>query len=411
MNVSDAEKIRYILNNLGLKESSEKEADVLIAIACSVRQSAIDRIYGKVMKWQKIRKKGGILILTGCVLDYDKKRLLKYFDYIIKITEINKIPEILGFKHYEQKFCSNYLKIPADRISKFTAYVPIMTGCTQFCSYCVVPYTRGKEVFINKNQILNEIKTLISLGYKEIILLGQNVNSYFDKVSNSDFADLLLAINQIKGKFWVRFISNNPWNFSDKIIKAIKSLDKITEYIHLPVQSGSDKILKLMNRPYTKSEYLTLAFKIKNLIKNLCLSTDVIVGFPNESEKDFNETIDLVKKVKFDMIYIARYSKRPGTLAYKIFEDNISKEIKIKREKILTEILKKIALENNKNYIGKTIDVLIYKKHPKKIGYIGVTRNFKNIMVIPKLNKSIKPGQFLKVKVIKASSFNLTGEI
>jgi tRNA-2-methylthio-N6-dimethylallyladenosine synthase len=336
-----------------------------------------------------------------------------------KISEINlrqtlkrqKIPELNSGQALKQvqddNFINGYFNINPQHQSKITAYVPIMTGCNNFCAYCVVPYTRGREKSRSANEIINEITNLIENGYKEIILLGQNVNSYKRKLeigslsptliedwkltkslaSNNltierfnnrtiDFPTLLKLINNIPGNFWVRFLTSHPKDMTEELIKTVTGCEKVTPYIHLALQSGDDEILEKMNRKYTAKHFLDLVKIIRKYIPDAAISTDIIVGFPGETEKQFQNTVEVMKKVKFDMAYINKYSPRQGTAAAKL-GDNVSWQEKKQREKILTEILEKTALENNQKYIGKIVEVLIEKVDDNYI--YGKTRSFKNV--------------------------------
>jgi len=299
----------------------------------------------------------------------------------------------------------DYLKIEPKYRSKFSAFMPIMTGCDNFCTYCVVPYVRGPEVSRKAEKILSEIKNLIKRGVKEIWLLGQNVNCYKDNKIN--FPKLLKMVNDIKGDFWIRFTSPHPKDFSDELINVMAKCEKVTEYLNLPVQSGDNEILKKMNRPYTIKEYKNLVKRIREKIPEISLSTDIIVGFPGETKKQFENTLSLFKEIKYDMAYIARYSSRSQTVASKL-KDNVSPEEKEKRWKILTEILKKTALENNKKYIEKEVEVLIDSK--KNNFYLGKTRTYKTIKFQVSSSKfQDLVGQFFKVKIIEVLPWGLKG--
>lgn len=324
MNKADSEKITAVLENKGYKVGSKiDEADLVVVNMCSVRQSAVNRVYG-VLEKLKNQKSKAKTILTGCILKKDKKKFAKLFNEIINIKDLTK-------------------KIKSKYSNNFSASIPIMTGCNNFCSYCVVPYTRGREISRPSEEIICEVKNLVKRGFKEIWLLGQNVNSY----SDIPFSELLRKINSISGKFWIRFTSPHPKDFSDDLIKAMTECKKVAKYLNLPVQSGDDKILKKMNRPYTVKQYKSLVKKIRKKIPDINLSTDVIVGFPGETKKQFENTVKLFKEIKYDIAYISKYSHRSGTTAAKL-KDNVSQKEKKRREKVLTEILKQTALENNK---------------------------------------------------------------
>ena len=412
MNKSDSERIASVLENSGFKKSSLEKANYAFLNLCSVRQSAIDRVWGKINNIKKItgsassrQAKNIKIILTGCILPSEKNKFLKKVDYVLDLKDL------FNWDILEKKLINkNYLTANPKFNSKFQAFVPIMTGCNNFCSYCAVPYTRDREKSRPVKDILDEVNKLIVQGYKFITLLGQNVNSYNGGIK---FSELLKKINKIQGDYWLSFITSHPKDTSDELIKCFKTCKHLIPYIHLPIQSGSNKILSAMNRKYTTEDYLKLINKIKKINKNINLSTDIIVGFPNETEKDFNDTKKIIKKIKFDMAYIARYSPRPDTAAYKL-KDNISLDEKKNREKILNNLLKKIALNNNKKLINKNIQVLIERK--KDNYYFGKTRNFKNVRIEMELgirNYELRNliGKFVKVKITKANEWNLEGEM
>ncbi|MCD4705598.1 MiaB/RimO family radical SAM methylthiotransferase [bacterium] len=369
MNQSDSEKIETVLNNLKNKKVYKIEnADLVIFNLCSVRQTAVDRISGQLSKKNKKKQK---FFLTGCILASDKKKLAEKVDLIFDIREMKKLKDFLiknkfnKNKKFKQARDENldfsYLKIKPNCEFQNKAFVPIMTGCNNFCSYCIVPYTRGKEYSSPAEDIIKEVESLIKSGFKEIVLLGQNVNSYNSKFSirqladnfqfpinfqflNSsiiNFANLLRIINDIKGDFKISFLTNHPKDMSDDLIDAIAKCDKVIKHIHLPFQSGDDKILKKMNRCYTRTDYLNLIKKIRKKIPEIKFSTDVIVGFPGETEKQFQKIVDVIKKVGFENIYINKYSQRFGTLAFKKYPDDIPWDEKKRRWRIINDLIKK----------------------------------------------------------------------
>ena len=351
MNSSDSERIASVLDSLKYKQTEDMgKADLVVINACSVRQSAVDRIYGLIEKLKKNGKRR-ITILTGCVLKKDKKKFSKIFDYILDIKDLPKWPKILKLNKYSD-FCDrknqsigNYLDITPKYSNKFSANVPIMTGCNNFCAYCVVPYTREKEVSRPASEIILEIKNLIKNGCKKIWLLGQNVNSYGHIPCGDDrrykvvmFPKLLKMVNDIPGNFELNFISSHPKDFSDELIKTMAKCKKLSKRLNLPIQSGDDEILKKMNRPYTVAKYKNLVKKIRKAIPDISLSTDVVVGFPGETKKQFNNTVKTFKEVGFDMAYINKYSPRAGTAAAKL-RDDVSWQEKKCREKILIKLV------------------------------------------------------------------------
>jgi tRNA-2-methylthio-N6-dimethylallyladenosine synthase len=421
LNVSDSERIATVLEKIGYKSCPKiGEANLIVVNMCSVRQTAVDRVYGQIKNFIKLKGKNKKLkiVLTGCILKHDFKKFKEKFDYILSIKDLPQWKNFLAEKSigvtcgFFRSDCA-YLKIKPKYRNNFSAYVPIIIGCNNFCSYCVVPYTRGSEVSRPADDILSEVKKIIKKGYKEIWLLGENVNSYQSKTIN--FSKLLRMINDIPGNFWIRFTSSHPKDFSDELIKTIAERAKITKYISLPVQSGDDKILKKMNRPYTIHKYKNLIKKIRKKIPNVTLSTDVIVGFPGETKKQFANTIKLFKEIKPDMAYVARYSPRAGTNAFKM-KKSVSDEEKEKRDKAITKVLEKTALENNKKYIGKIVEVLPASTRPRvgrggleyerKGWLVGKTKEYKTIKV--QGNKNLI-GKFVKVKVVGAIPWGLKG--
>lgn len=384
MNISDAERVAAVLENAKYKKTQNiNEADLICVVMCSIRQSAVDRVHGLVEKFKALRKKNPQLktILTGCILKKDKKIFVEGFN------------EVLDIKNF-------YLDIAPKYFSKFSANVPIMTGCNNFCSYCVVPYTREREVSRPEKEIISEVKNLVKKGYKEIWLLGQNVNSY-----KPNFAELLRMINKIPGNFWVRYTSSHPKDFKQDVIDAMAERGHISPYLNLPVQSGDNKVLKNMNRHYTIKEYKDKIKKLRKAIEDIAISTDIIVGFPGETKKQFENTARLFRDVKYDMAYINKYSPRAGTIAAKL-KDNVSWKEKKRREKVLTDILKQTALEHNKKLVGKEMLVLFNENRGEN--YFGKNEHYKTIRV--KSNKNLL-GKFVKVKITKSGSFTLEGKI
>ncbi len=454
-NQSDTERMSTVLNKLGGKKTlSINSADLIIANACSIRQSAIDRIYGIVDRKAKKNKKA-IYILTGCVLEDDRKKFSEKFDIILDIRDLKKLPQIIKkFKSSRQKSSAiknraglsdierwqtaeksiDYFNVKPSYESPFQAQVPVMTGCNNFCTYCAVPFTRGKEVSRPADKIIKEVKALIKKGYKEITLLGQNVNSYKYVIPNDGcsncsscasgatpccsivitLSDLLREINDIPGDFWIRFHASHPKDFTNELINTIAECEKVTEYINLPVQSGNDKVLKRMARPYTLNQYKNIVKKIRKKMPDASISTDFIVGFPKETKAEFNDSKKLYKELKFNMAYIAQYSPRPGTASAKNFEDNVPVAEKKRRDIELTKVLKKVAANINKKGLGKTSRVLIDGTIKRQNGswLIGKTRYFATVKIpLTRKHSSKTIGQFVDVKIKQALDLGLVGEI
>lgn len=408
MNYSDAERVSGVLEGLGYEKTSEEcGADLVVFVACAVRESAVNRLYGNGKKFKRYRLDNPNFkaILTGCVVKKDQEKLSKIFDVIIDIKKINELPAKLGLSETNTDRVFNYFQLNPEHENPFTAYVPVMTGCNNFCSYCIVPYTRGREYSRPTQEVLDEVRMLIKKGYKEIILLGQNVNSYRPD-NETDFPALLAKINEIEGEFWVRFLTSHPKDMNNRLIESVKILPKCTNHIHLALQSGSSEILEKMNRKYTKEHFLELVENIRANIPDIMLTTDIIVGFPTETEEQFRETAELMKQAKFDIAYINQYSPRAGTVSFDMLDDVSAKEKK-QREETLNDLLRETALENNERYIGRTVEVLIEKKDDKY--YFGKTRSFKDIKIRKNETDKSSIGAFTEVKVTKVTPWALEG--
>lgn len=335
MNEADSERLAGVFEKKGYKVAKKVgEANVIIINTCSVRESAENRVFGLVNNLAKKKAKHQKIILTGCMLGSAQDERRRYTLQQLK----KRLPQVNEFKTIEELIGPE--KISPKRKKTTSAFVPIMRGCDHFCSYCVVPYGRGEERSRPFEEIVCEIEELTKRGYKEISLLGQNVNSYGKNLKpRKKFSNLLRRLHEIEGIKKISFITSNPWDLADDIIDAM-SLPKIDRYLHLPVQSGDNRILKKMNRPYTTLQYIKLIEKIRKKIPNIKIGTDIIVGFPGETKKAFENTVDLCKKVDFVKAYIAKYSPRPGTVAFKM-KDNVSPEEKKKRWRVLEELINK----------------------------------------------------------------------
>jgi tRNA-2-methylthio-N6-dimethylallyladenosine synthase len=405
MNISDSERIASFLEKNNHNPASKTtEADLVIFNTCGIRQTAENRAYSIIHTLRKARPEIKI-ILTGCLANRKdvQRRLKDKVDFFCAIKDIESILPTLNSS-------CNYLEIIPKYSHKHTAQVPIMTGCNNFCSYCVVPYARGREVSRPSAEIIAEIRNLLKNGCKEITLLGQNVNSYNHK--ETTFPKLLRKIEKIPGNFWIRFMSSHPKDVSDDLIETIAKSKKVCEHIHLPIQAGSDKILLAMNRKYTAKHYLSLIRRIRTTFKKYkpdvpcSISADIIVGFPSETKKDFLESAKIMKEVKFDLIYFGQFSPRPGTVAWKM-KDDVLKLEKSRREKFLNEILKKTAFSNNQKYLGKTLEVLI---DLEKAGiYFGRTRSGKDVKI--KTDQKNLVGTFIKAKITKSNIWNLEASL
>ncbi len=421
MNQVDSERLSAFLESSGYKSLPDfKKAGVVIVNTCGIRQMAEDRAYGLVNQVRKFNPAAQVVV-TGCLSKRAdvKKRLDGRADIFLPISEIMQLPGLLEGFEFEPHFSldevrleqgEKYLGIAPNHESKFTAYVPIGNGCNNFCAYCVVPYARGREVYRRQADILREVRGLVKKGYREIILIAQNVNSYHDEEKR--FPGLLQAVVKIPGKFWVRFSSSHPKDMSDDLINALGSSPKLCPHLHLAVQAGDDEILKKMNRGYTSKHYQGLIKKVRDVRPGISITTDVIVGFPGETKAQYENTVKLFKVVKFDLAYIAQYSPRPGTVSAGM-KDNVSQDEKKRRAKELNEILKITAAANNQAYLGKTIEVLI-EGIDKRGHYYGKAGSYQTVRIntdIKKDKRSGLIGEFALVIIDKALPFGLEGEL
>ena len=422
-NEHDSEKISWILENMGYEwVDNFKESDLIIYNTCLVRENAELKLYGQLGALKNLkRKKPDIMIaVCGCMMEREESReviLSKYnhVDIIFGTKNIDKLPQLIN--RYEQtgKTVVDVVEddreiaedIGANRKYPFKAYVDIMYGCNNFCTYCIVPYTRGREKSREPKNVIAEVEELANKGYKEITLLGQNVNSYGNTLDyDYSFAKLLREINKINGIERIRFMTSHPKDLSDELISAIAELDKVCEHFHLPVQSGSNRVLKAMNRKYTKEDYINLVEKLKEAVPGIAITTDIIVGFPGETEEDFNDTLDLVKKVGYDSAFTFLYSIREGTYAANM-ENQIPDEIKHERFQRLLDTLYPIFYEKNIPYKDKIVDVLVEEVSKNDENVLsGRTRTGK--LVHFQGGKDLI-GEIVDIKIDKIKSFTLEG--
>ncbi len=422
LNENDSEKLAGMLEKMEYSRTEKlEEADVAIINTCCVRENAEEKVFGKLGEMKKIKEQRELIIaIGGCMMQEEIMRdkinkSYPYVDIIFGTHTLHNFPEDLYKVLEKKKKVQDILDIdgqiheglPIKRNHTKQASVTIMYGCNNFCSFCIVPYVRGRERSRKPEDIINEVKTLAKEGYIEITLLGQNVNSYHGR-EDYGFAELLKDIDEIDGIERIRFISPHPKDFSDDVIETIKNSKHICKLIHLPLQSGSTKILKEMNRRYTKEQFISLAEKMKREIPDLKLSTDIIVGFPGETEEDFEETLDVVCKVNFEQIYMFIYSRRHGTRADKM-ENQIPEEIKHERFDRLKSLYESQLPENNSKYIGTIQPILVegLSKNNKDI-YTGRTESNK---VVNFKGKEEFVGQIINVKIIEDHAWYLEGEI
>ncbi len=421
MNVHDSEQIRYYLEALGYTPvDTLEDADIVVLNTCAIRENAKDKVFGYLgrCKHLKSTNKDLIIVLTGCLMQLPSEveeieKNHKYIDIVIGTHNLNELPDLIMNKAGQNiEVYSNSDEVPENvgysRDSKISAWINIQYGCDKFCTYCIVPFTRGRERSRKMESILGEVEDLKNKGYLEITLLGQNVNAYGKDLNlGYDFADLLENVAKI-GIPRVRFVTSHPWNFTDRMIDIIAKYENIMPYIHLPIQSGSDNILKKMNRRYTIDEYKKLFDTIKARVPNVSITTDIIVGFPNEAEEDFQATLDIVDYCKYDSAYTFIFSPREGTYAATL-EDHISMDEKNKRLQTLNKKVNAYAMEANKKLVGKVVDVLIIGKSEKGEDKVcGYTDTMKLVNVI---GSDDLIGKIVPVKILDAKSFSLDGEV
>ncbi len=413
-NVSDSQQIKGMLKNMGYELcDSTDEADFILYNTCAVREHAEDRVWGNLgaLKHNKRRNPSLIIAVCGCMSQQEKvaeriKKSYPYVDIVFGTFLRHRLPEFLykrlsgGPRIFElsQEETEIVEGIPVHRESDFKAWLPIMYGCNNFCTYCIVPYVRGRERSRDPQEILKEAKHLIKNGYKDITLLGQNVNSYGKGCSHGvNFAKLLRMINDIEGDFVIRFMTSHPKDCTTELLDTIKDCKKVTRHLHLPFQSGSNRILKAMNRHYTREDYLALIKAAKERIPEVSLTSDIIVGFPGETYEDFKETLSLIKEVGFSSLFTFIYSPRGGTPAAEM-EDNISREEKGKWFNELLKTQEEIAKENEKNIIGKEYRLLC-DDFGRNDGYMAGHTN--GTLVLEFLGDHTDLGKFVNVITVK----------
>ena len=423
MNEHDSENIAAILTDMSFtKTDSLEDADLIILNTCAIRENAHNKVFGLLGRIKHLRQTKNVMVgFGGCmaqeeVIVEEITNKYKWIDFVFGTHNIVNLPNIIE-KSYDNKkqeievfSCEGDVieNIPVKRDSKYKAWVNIMYGCDKFCTYCIVPYTRGKQRSRLPEYIINEVKDLIKEGYQEVTLLGQNVNAYGKDLGiNYTMANLLEDVAKT-GINRIRFVTSHPWDFNDDMIDIISKYDNIMPYIHLPIQSGSSKILKLMGRRYTKEEYLNLFKKLKEKIPNVSITTDIIVGFPGETEEDFQDTLDVVDACKYDSAFTFIFSPRVGTPASKM-EDNVSLEEKESRLQRLNQLINKYSKENNDKYLNKVVPVLLEDYSSKKKDCLkGYTDTMKLVNV--KAEDSYL-GKIVNVKITSVKTWSMDGEI
>lgn len=420
MNMADTELVLGILNNNGYElTKNSDEASVVLLNTCSIRENAEQRIYGRLGNFKNLKtsKPDLVIGILGCMAERLRKDLIeekKIVDVVVGPDEYRKLPSLIdtaitGGKGIGVKLSRSetYDDIIPYREDGLQAWISVMRGCDKFCTFCVVPFTRGRERSRSLVSVVNEIKQLSGRGFKEITLLGQNVNSYHD--GNYDFADLLAACAVVDRNMRIRFTTSHPQDLSDKLLYTIAGNSNICNYIHLPVQSGSNKILELMNRTYTIEHYLNLIEKAKKIIPGVSFSTDIISGFPTETYEDHVMTLDIMRLVRYDGAYMFKYSPREGTKSYKMGDD-VPDETKSKRLQEIIELQQRISFEKNQELIGKDEVVLIEGLSRKSDKFLSGRTDTNKVVIVP-LKEDIEEGIYVRVKVSRATSATLFGDI
>ncbi len=426
MNVADSEVIASIMQMADYElTASEDDADAVFVNTCSVRENAEQKIYSRLQYFQSLRNKGRRLIVgvMGCMAERVRQALLdKGADLVVGPDAYLDLPNLISSVEAGEKAINvelstteTYKEIIPTRIghSRISGYISIMRGCNNFCSYCIVPYTRGRERSRAPQSILNELEDLVRRGFREVTLLGQNVNSYLwkecDDKAPIDFADLLAIVADAAPALRIRFSTSNPEDMSDKVLHTMAAHANICHHLHLPVQSGSSRILKKMNRKYDREWYLDRIAAMRRIIPDCGISTDVFCGFCSETEEDHRETLSLMREVGYDSAFMFRYSERPGTYAARHYADDVPEETKIRRLQEIIELQTQLSLESNRRDVGKTFEVLVegYSKRSRE-KMCGRTPQNKMI-VFPRQNA--KPGDLVRVKVVEVTAATLLGEI
>jgi len=418
MNEYDTELVYGILKEHGISKADRlEEADIILVNSCSVREGADNRAISRASQLTHLkRKRSGLVIgIIGCVAQRDKGKLLEKYrgiDLVLGPDSYRKLPEILKNMNgspvvkTEAKRSELYDDIIPFRQTSVSAYVSIMRGCDKFCSFCIVPYVRGRERSRSPQSVIEEVRKAVDSGYREIVLLGQNVNSY--RYERVDFPQLLLMVSDIEGVERIRFTSPHPQDVDERLLEVMKERDNVCKHIHLPLQSGSTRILKLMNRNYTREEYLELVEKIKEYVPEGAITTDIIVGFPSEREEDFLDTVDVMDRVRFDSAFMFKYSPRPGTKAAKM-EDDVPETEKDRRLRVVIEKQKEHTLYRNKQLVGKIEKILIESKGKKEEHEVRGRTDTNKLVVVKGID--CKVGEFVQVKIVDAAGVTLFGEL
>lgn len=435
MNRSDTERVITVLNNMGCEPTDdENDADIIGVIACSVRQKGIDKVYSRILKWNTMKRNRNLItFISGCMLPADRVKFIRLFDIVFTMNELPELPDMI--RQYGVMTASSsqitteeeiirqinpsanmdrFWAIKPQHISKYEAFIPIQNGCNKFCTYCAVPYTRGREVSRKSDEILDELRQAVEKGYKSITLLGQNVNSYgLDKKGDEmNFAQLLRTIGRYgdeSGKeFWVYFTSPHPRDMNDEVIEVISQYRCLAKQIHIPIQSGDDDMLQRMNRKHTLDDYRHIINSIRRMLPTATIFTDIIVGFTGETEEEFENTRKAMIEFKYNMAYIAQYSVRPGAVA-STWADDVPKEEKRRRYHVLSQELEKHSYLYNKSLIGTTQKVLV-TGDDRKEGYLTGHTEGKIVIRFKSSDHSLV-GQIVNVEVTSARPLSIEGNL
>ncbi len=426
MNKSDSERIAGILSHFGYVETEvEKDADLLIINTCSIRQLSADKAYSKLGVWGKWKKSRPELkiAICGCVAQQDKEKVrvrAPYVDLVFGTHNIYQLPVLIKKIENNEKVCAitnnpvvcnqNDFKILRKQDS-VNAWIPIIEGCNNFCTYCVVPFTRGRERSRHPEEIIQEAKNIIKEGFKEITLLGQNVDSYGKdlKDKNITLANLLRDLNKLDGEFRIRFVTSYPSDITDDLINAVDECDKVCKYFHIPMQSGNSHILAEMNRHYSKEQYYEIVSKIRKRFPDVAITSDFIAGFPGETEQEFQDTLDAIDELELDYSNTAAYSPRVFTKAGKMVDKFIPEDVKYERLERLNEKNREVCLKSNKKFVGKVLNVLVEGK-TEKDGVIVLNSRAGNNKIVHFVDDTKNIGDFVNVKITKAQTWCLYGE-
>lgn len=426
MNKSDTERMLGMLSHFGYEETkNQEEADLLMVNTCSIRQLSEDKAFSQLGVWGKWKKNKNIKIgICGCVAQQKARKVFSrapYVDFVLGTHKIYSLPDVIKRIENGERVCeceetnlatANEKGYPINRVKSTNAWINITEGCNNFCTYCIVPYTRGRERSRLPEVIIKEVKDALADGFKEITLLGQNVDSYGKDFKDKTYrlADLLKEVNALEGNFRIRFVTSYPTDITDELIETARDLDKVCEYFHIPMQSGSSRVLKAMNRRYDRETYAKIVEKVRKMIPDVTITSDFIAGFPGETEEEFVETLTAIDEFELDYSNVAAYSPREKTVAAKWVDKFIPEDVKDERFQRLNLKVQENCLKSNLKYVGREMEVLIenFYEHKGKMINTGKTRNFKTVHI--PCDKDLT-GQFVNVKISGAKTWYLKGEI